>query len=204
MSKKHQSIVITGISGSGKTENGKHLIEFLCQTSQSRDTNYVGPIYEAFGNASTRGNVNSSRFCNHIEVLDKTKYLFLLVFLRFNIFQFIFLTSHKQLMYNEDIKQSGFKIHYHLLETNRVCVADPYESNFHIFYALLHGSTFDHSSKLCIDPSISYKVSIWTTIIEERELSFLIFSNFMSWYILFLVSTGWRFCEKIERQHKLV
>lgn len=68
--KKNQSILITGVSGSGKTENGKHIIDFLCHTKS--DTQIVtdsGLLFEAFGNAKTRSNANSSRFCKHMEVM---------------------------------------------------------------------------------------------------------------------------------------
>lgn len=63
--KKPQSILATGITGSGKTENCKHLIEFLCQRQNVSDSSF---IMEAFGNAKTRMNDNSSRFCKYVEV----------------------------------------------------------------------------------------------------------------------------------------
>ncbi|XP_055307476.1 myosin heavy chain 95F-like [Sitodiplosis mosellana] len=70
MHNKSQSILITGVSGSGKTENGKHIMELLCQTSvSSRNVSKAIPILEAFGNAKTRGNSNSSRFCKNVEYL---------------------------------------------------------------------------------------------------------------------------------------
>lgn len=67
-----QSIIITGVTGSGKTENTKLVIQFLCATSQDANiTNAISmasSILEAFGNATTIGNVNSSRFCKFSEV----------------------------------------------------------------------------------------------------------------------------------------
>lgn len=66
--RKPQSIVITGISGSGKTENRKHIINFMSRTDLLH-VNVTGPLIEAFGNARTRGNSNSSRFCKYVEVL---------------------------------------------------------------------------------------------------------------------------------------
>lgn len=63
-------------------------------------------------------------------------------------------------MYDADFKPSGAKIGYHLLETNRVCIADINESNFHVFYSLLFGATNNLLGGLCLDPSYVYKVSI--------------------------------------------
>lgn len=74
-SKKPQTILVTGISGSGKTENGKHLIEFLAHASNLQTVSDSSPILEAFGNAKTEGNENSSRFCKHIEVTFISMYL---------------------------------------------------------------------------------------------------------------------------------
>lgn len=69
-----QSILITGVTGSGKTETTKHVIQFLCATSldaKITDTISVANyILEAFGNAKTIGNANSSRFCKFFEVSE--------------------------------------------------------------------------------------------------------------------------------------
>lgn len=67
--KKSQSILVTGVTGSGKTETVKHVIEFLSQATISQNGYNSSPVLEAFGNAKTRGNENSSRFCKHIEVI---------------------------------------------------------------------------------------------------------------------------------------
>lgn len=73
MFRKQQSILITGVTGSGKTETGKHIIDFLCRTeSDSVNITKTNPIFEAFGNARTRGNANSSRFCKHMKVSDRS------------------------------------------------------------------------------------------------------------------------------------
>lgn len=88
--KKQQSILITGVSGSGKTENGKHIVEFLCHTKcDSQNIIDSGQIFEAFGNARTRGNSNSSRFCKHMEVFDQSYYSFFFVSIHFNWFPII-------------------------------------------------------------------------------------------------------------------
>lgn len=69
LSKKSQSIVITGITGSGKTETGKHVIEFLCNTPGVENILKANPVLETFGNARTHANINSSRFCKLTEVM---------------------------------------------------------------------------------------------------------------------------------------
>lgn len=67
-----QSIMITGISGSGKTESAKHIVENLCnlasETFRKDKIINANSILEAFGNARTKGNKNSSRFCKFLEV----------------------------------------------------------------------------------------------------------------------------------------
>lgn len=67
--KRKQSILLTGVSGSGKTENCEHIINFLCRASFSQNVVHSGNILEAFGNARTHRNTNSSRFCKNIEVI---------------------------------------------------------------------------------------------------------------------------------------
>lgn len=70
-------------------------------------------------------------------------------------------------MYDADMKQSGAKINYHLLESNRVCVANQNESNFHIFYTLLLGSPNDLLGNVCLDAINSYKVNIkWKMVVD--------------------------------------
>lgn len=69
-----QSVVISGLTGSGKTETTKHLIKFFCglksiqYAEHTLDTNF---LLETFGNSSTRENSNSSRFIKVVKVLSK-------------------------------------------------------------------------------------------------------------------------------------
>lgn len=71
---KSQSILITGLTGAGKTEATKHLIQFLCSNGNFSSDNITDKIriandlLEIFGNASTIANINSSRFSKFFEV----------------------------------------------------------------------------------------------------------------------------------------
>lgn len=70
----HQSILISGESGAGKTESTKILLQFLTKASKSQDRSVINkvmqsnPILEAFGNARTIRNDNSSRFGKLIDL----------------------------------------------------------------------------------------------------------------------------------------
>jgi myosin heavy subunit len=74
--KENQSVVISGESGAGKTEETKQAVQFLAHVAKA-DTEGVGPeqlllgsspILEAFGNAKTLKNNNSSRFGKYLEI----------------------------------------------------------------------------------------------------------------------------------------
>ncbi|KAM4706262.1 unconventional myosin-X isoform 2-T2 [Rhinophrynus dorsalis] len=125
--KRHdnQCVLISGESGAGKTESTKLILKFLSAMSQhsleissKEKTASVeeailesSPIMEAFGNAKTVYNNNSSRFGKFIQL---------------NICQ----KGHIQ----------GGRIVDYLLEKNRVVRQNPEERNYHIFYALLQGA----------------------------------------------------------------
>lgn len=71
--KNSQSIIITGVTGAGKTETAKHLIEFFNAEVNDKITHITSTasrILEAFGNATTVGNDNSSRFSKFVEVTE--------------------------------------------------------------------------------------------------------------------------------------
>lgn len=80
--KNPQSIIIMGESGSGKTETAKLITRFLCASARQNLMdllNDANPIMEAFGNAMTANNNNSSRYCKFSEVFDVVKSNFTIV-----------------------------------------------------------------------------------------------------------------------------
>ncbi|BFZ01812.1 hypothetical protein BsWGS_04851 [Bradybaena similaris] len=112
----NQCILISGESGAGKTESTKLIIKQLvdlCRgnTQLEQQILQVNPLLEAFGNAHTNLNDNSSRFGKYIQ-------------LRFQSSQLV-----------------GAKISEYLLEKSRVVRQNSGEENFHIFYYLFASDT---------------------------------------------------------------
>ncbi|KAI3697119.1 hypothetical protein L6452_29880 [Arctium lappa] len=111
-----QSILVSGESGAGKTESTKNLMQYLAymggrsggdERSVEQKVLESNPVLEAFGNAKTVRNNNSSRFGKFVEI-----------------------------QFNEQGKISGAAIKTYLLERSRVCqVSDP-ERSYHCFYML--------------------------------------------------------------------
>ncbi|NXI42222.1 MYO9B protein, partial [Galbula dea] len=119
MLKKHvnQCIVISGESGSGKTQSTNFLIHCLTALSQKGYASGVertilgaGPVLEAFGNAKTAHNNNSSRFGKFIQV-----------------------------NYLETGIVRGAVVEKYLLEKSRLVSQEKDERNYHVFYYLLLG-----------------------------------------------------------------
>ncbi|MEQ2290545.1 Unconventional myosin-VI [Ameca splendens] len=112
-----QSIIVSGESGAGKTENTKFILRYLTTTygsGQDIDERIVeaNPLLEAFGNAKTVRNNNSSRFGKFVEI-------------HFN---------------DKNAVVGGFVSHY-LLEKSRICMQSNDERNYHIFYRLCAGAS---------------------------------------------------------------
>uniref|UniRef100_A0A674MYK9 Myosin IXB n=1 Tax=Takifugu rubripes TaxID=31033 RepID=A0A674MYK9_TAKRU len=121
----NQCIVMHGNSGSGKTESSSYLIH--CLTALSEKTCSVGlkrtilgavPVLQAFGNARTSENNNSSRFGKFI-----------------------------QLNYLESGVIRGAVIEKWLLEKSRLVSRDKNERNYHVFYYLLMGASRDEQEE---------------------------------------------------------
>ncbi|XP_066994097.2 unconventional myosin-IXa isoform X2 [Anabrus simplex] len=116
----NQCIVISGESGSGKTESTNFLLHHLTALSQKGSHGSgveqtilsAGPVLEAFGNAKTAHNNNSSRFGKFIQV-----------------------------NYKENGMVHGAVVQKYLLEKSRICSQGRHERNYHVFYYLLAGAT---------------------------------------------------------------
>ncbi|XP_029697032.1 unconventional myosin-IXa-like isoform X2 [Takifugu rubripes] len=117
--RKNQCIVISGESGSGKTQSTNFLIHHLTALSQKGFASGVeqiilgaGPVLEAFGNAKTAHNNNSSRFGKFIQV-----------------------------NYQESGTVRGAYVEKYLLEKSRLVYQEHNERNYHVFYYLLAGAS---------------------------------------------------------------
>lgn len=74
MFKVSQSVVISGLTGSGKTEATKHLLKFFCGLKSNQFAEHIlnaNFLLETFGNSATIRNANSSRFTKVLEVVIK-------------------------------------------------------------------------------------------------------------------------------------
>ncbi|CAF1462018.1 unnamed protein product [Adineta ricciae] len=131
--KQSQSIIISGESGAGKTESAKYVLQYLTESygahnGQIEDRiNKSNPLLEAFGNAKTTRNNNSSRFGKFIEV-----------------------------HFNEKHQVVGGYISHYLLEKSRICVQSKDERNYHIFYRLCAGAPESIRSALRLASPDSY------------------------------------------------
>uniref|UniRef100_A0A8B9LX90 Myosin-11-like n=1 Tax=Astyanax mexicanus TaxID=7994 RepID=A0A8B9LX90_ASTMX len=139
--REDQSILCTGESGAGKTENTKKVIQYLAVVASShkgkKDTSagelekqllQANPILEAFGNAKTIKNDNSSRFGKFIRInFDVTGYIV------------------------------GANIETYLLEKSRCIRQAKTERAFHIFYYMVAGAKDKLREELLLESFNNYR-----------------------------------------------
>ncbi|TPX48852.1 hypothetical protein SeLEV6574_g01800 [Synchytrium endobioticum] len=128
---KNQSIIVSGESGAGKTASAKYIMRYFAAVDDlekpALHRNSLGggateieeavlstnPIMEAFGNAKTTRNDNSSRFGKYIEILFS-----------------------KPSKANSKTRIMGAKIRTYLLERSRLVFQPAQERNYHVFYQM--------------------------------------------------------------------
>mmetsp|Transcript_676 Transcript_676/g.962 ORF Transcript_676/g.962 Transcript_676/m.962 type:complete len:1715 (-) Transcript_676:47-5191(-) len=137
-----QSILISGESGAGKTESTKVVMKYLTTVGNANGITELeegsvmdrvlqsNPILEAFGNARTIRNDNSSRFGKFIELLFDKRGILL-----------------------------GAKIETYLLEKVRIPNQSEHERNFHIFYQMTKGANDDERKNWDLEGPEEYKFS---------------------------------------------
>ncbi|XP_034442047.1 myosin-9-like isoform X1 [Hippoglossus hippoglossus] len=144
--REDQSILCTGESGAGKTENTKKVIQYLAHVASSvkskkdqgnavlshgeleKQLLQANPILEAFGNAKTVKNDNSSRFGKFIRI-------------NFDVNGYIV----------------GANIETYLLEKSRAIRQAKEERSFHVFYYMLSGAGEKLRTELCLEDYSKYR-----------------------------------------------
>ncbi|KAF7211942.1 unconventional myosin-Ie isoform X2 [Nothobranchius furzeri] len=127
--RENQCVIISGESGAGKTVAAKYIMGYISKVSGGGPrVQHVkdiilqsNPLLEAFGNAKTLRNNNSSRFGKYFEI-----------------------------QFSSGGEPDGGKISNFLLEKSRVVMRNPGERSFHIFYQLIEGASGEQKGSLGI------------------------------------------------------
>ena len=127
--KKSQAFIISGESGSGKTESANYIIKYLTNSASDININIKisNFLLESFGNAKTARNNNSSRFGKFIE---------------------IYFSDKGEILYSHIV---GY-----LLEKSRITKMPKTDRNYHIFYQFVLGSNEEEKKKYEILDSKCY------------------------------------------------
>ncbi|KAI9714769.1 MAG: Myosin type-2 heavy chain 1 [Bogoriella megaspora] len=142
---KNQTIVVSGESGAGKTVSAKYIMRYFAtreapeqpgkrtkgkgdaMSETEEQILATNPIMEAFGNAKTTRNDNSSRFGKYIEIL-----------------------------FDKETEIIGARIRTYLLERSRLVFQPLKERNYHIFYQLIAGATDQEREQLGLQSVENY------------------------------------------------
>lgn len=146
---KNQTIVVSGESGAGKTVSAKYIMRYFAtvedpdhprKVAKGHATHSIdalseteeqilatNPIMEAFGNAKTTRNDNSSRFGKYLEIL-----------------------------FDKDINIIGAKIRTYLLERSRLVFQPATERNYHVFYQLCAGASDEEKKEFGLRPVMEF------------------------------------------------
>lgn len=144
---KNQTIVVSGESGAGKTVSAKYIMRYFASVEEDSElVSNIGtehksdmsdvekqilatnPIMEAFGNAKTTRNDNSSRFGKYLEIL-----------------------------FDDTTSIIGARIRTYLLERSRLVFQPKSERNYHIFYQILAGMKDGDKATLGLTSAEDYK-----------------------------------------------
>ncbi|XP_054905098.1 unconventional myosin-Ih [Poeciliopsis prolifica] len=128
-------ILISGESGAGKTEASKKILQYYAVSCPSttlmnnvRDKMLMSnPVLEAFGNAKTLKNYNSSRFGKYMDI-----------------------------QFDSQGDAVGGHILNYLLEKSRVVHQNHGERNFHVFYQLVEGGSDDLLTQLGLERDVQH------------------------------------------------
>ncbi|CAM9283067.1 unnamed protein product [Pylaiella littoralis] len=147
---RSQSILVSGESGAGKTETCKIIMKYLAILGSKTGSTELGtieqqvlesnPILEAFGNARTVRNDNSSRFGKYIQII-----------------------------FDSYGKLTGAQIKTFLLEKVRVVKHSAMERNYHIFYMLAAGASAEQRESWAMGDLMTHQFTSQSGCYDRRD-----------------------------------